>query len=185
MRNLIRLTVAIGALFVTLSVGPAQAADGRGVLPQVGAVLAANPRAQADHYADGGQSIDIIPPGGDSRGDDLRIVTVVVTHVSAADRVVTVELFPREIALRPGDGVLWVNVVPGAILRVVFEGTPPVAGTCTTPTPITARSSFSTLVAQGTAGLYCFLAPGTFPYHAVIMTPDAEVALPGVVVVEE
>lgn len=82
-------------------------------------------------------------------------------------------------------GVLWVNIVPGAILRVVFESTAPVVGTCTTPTPIAAGSSLSTLVAEGTAGVHCFLAPGIFPYRVVIMMPDAEVALPGVVVVEE
>ena len=185
MRNLIRLIAAAGALFVALSVGSAQAADGPGVVPQVATALAADPRGQADHYADGGQSTDIIPRSGDSRGGDLRIITVVVTHVSAADRMVTVELFPREIVLRPGDGVLWVNVVPGAILRVVFDGTPPVAGNCRTMTPTPARSSLATHIAQGTAGLFCFLAPGTFPYHVVIMTPDAEVALPGVVMVEE
>ena len=180
MRSLIRLTAAAGALCVTLSAWPVHAADGLGVVPQVKVAHAAKSRNQADHYADRGVSPDAVPRSG-----DLRIVTVVFTQVSAADRVVTVELFPQEIALRPGDGVLWVNVVPDAILRVVFESTAPVVGTCTTPTPIAARSSLSTLVAQGTASVHCFVAPGIFPYHLVIMMPDAEVALPGVVVVEE
>jgi len=174
------LTAVAGALFVTLSVWPSHAADGLGVVPQVEVAHAAEFRNQADRYAAGSVSPDAVPWGG-----DLRVVSVVVTQVSAAERVVTVELFPQEIALRPGDGVLWVNVVPGAILRVVFQSTAPVVGTCTTPTPIAARSSLSTLVAEGTAGVHCFLAPGIFPYRVVIMMPDAEVALPGVVVVEE
>ncbi len=95
------LTVAAGALFVTLSAWPVHAADGLGVVPQVEVAHAGEFRNPADHCAAGGVSPDAVPWSG-----DLRIVSVVFTQVSAADHVVTVDLFPQEIALRPGDGVL-------------------------------------------------------------------------------
>jgi hypothetical protein len=49
MRSLIRLTAAAGALFVALSVWPAQAADRLGVVPQVELAHAAEVRDHADH----------------------------------------------------------------------------------------------------------------------------------------
>ena len=156
MLNRGRLAAAAGVLFVALAAWPAHAAAGDGEIP------------------------DAVPCRG-----DVRVVTAVLTRVSAANRNVSVELFPREAAVSPGDGVLWLNTIPGAVVQVLFESTPPAAGKSVPMSPLPVRPYVSTLMEPGKASLLCFQTSGIFPYHVVIMTPDAEVALPGVVMVEE
>jgi hypothetical protein len=107
----------------------------------------------------------------------------VLTRVSAANRIVSVELFPPETVVNPGDGVLWLNTIPGAVVRVVFETTPPAVGNGMTMSPLSGRPYASALMEPGKASLHCFLTSGVVPYHVVIATPESEIALRGVVVV--
>jgi hypothetical protein len=154
MLNRGRLAAMAGALFVALAVWPAAAA------------------------AEDGE----IPDAGSCRGE-VRVVTAVLTRVSVASRIVSVELFPRDTAVSPGGGVLWLNTIPGAVVYVMFETTPPAVGDSMTMSPLPARPYASTLVEPGKASLLCFQTSGIFPYHVVIATPDSEIALHGVVVV--
>ena len=154
MLNRGRLAATAGVLFVALAVWPAHAAAGDGDIP------------------------DAVPCSG-----DFRVVTAVLTRVSAENRNVSVDLFPREAAVSPGDGVLWLNTIPGAVVQVLFETTPPAARKSVTMSPLPARPYASALMEPGKASLLCFQTSGIFPYQVVIATPDSEIALHGVVVV--
>ena len=154
MLNRGRLAAAAGALFAALAVWPALAA------------------------AEDGE----IPHAGSCRGD-VRIVTAVLTGVSAASRSVSVELFPRETAVSSGDGVLWLNTIPGAVVQVLFETAPSAAGNSVTMSPLPARPYASIFMEPGKASLLCFQTSGVFPYHVVVAMPDSEIALRGVVMV--
>ena len=92
-------------------------------------------------------------------------------------------MFPRETAVSPGCGVLWLNTIPGAVVQVLFETAPAAAENSVTMSPLPARSYASTFMEHGKASPLCFPTSGTFPYHVVIATLDSEVALYGVVVV--
>ena len=154
MLNRGRLATVAGVLFVALAVWPAHAAAGDGEFP------------------------DAVPCRG-----DVRVVTAVLTRVSAANRNVSVDLFPREAAVSPGDGVLWLNTIPGAVVQILFETTPPAVGKGVTMSPLSGRPYASALMEPGKASLLCFPTSGIFPYHVVIATPDSEIALHGVVAV--
>jgi hypothetical protein len=152
--NLGKRAAAAGILFLALAVWPAQAAAEDGEIP------------------------DGVPCGG-----DVRVVTAVLTRVSAATRNVSVDLFPREAAVRPGDGVLWLNTIPGAVVQVLFETPLPFAEKSVTTPPIPARPYASAVVEPGKATLFCFQTSGIFPYRMAIATLDSEIALRGIVVV--
>jgi hypothetical protein len=178
MLNRCWLATAAGVLFVTFTLWPAHAAIGQGEAPKIDTIHFADFRTQDRYYAGDGETPDTLPWSG-----DLRIVTVVLTRLSVADRIVEVELFPREIAVRPGDGVLWLSAVPGAVARVVFETTPRAVGNCTAASPLPTRSYVSASIAPGEASLLCFPTSGIFPYRLEIATQESEGALRGVVVV--
>jgi hypothetical protein len=178
MLNRVWMATAAGVLFVPLTLWPAHAAIGQGGVPQIDTVHFTSLQAQDHLYADDGETPDTLPWSG-----DLRIVTVVLTRLSVADRIVEVEMFPREIAVRPGDGVLWLSAVPGAVARVVFETTPRAVGSCTTASPLPARPYVSASIEPGEASLLCFPTSGIFPYRLEIATQESEGALRGVVVV--
>ena len=154
MLNRGRLAAMAGALFVALVVWPAVAA------------------------AEDGE----IPDAGSCRGE-VRVVTAVLTRVSATSQSVSVDLFPRETAVRSGDGVVWLNTIPGAVVQVLFETAPAAVENSVTMSPLPARPHASTFMEQGKASLFCFQTSGIFPYHVVIATPESEIALHGVVVV--
>lgn len=154
MLNRGRLVAMAGVLFVALAVWPAHAAAGDGDIP------------------------DAVPCSG-----DFRVVTAVLTRVSAANRIVSVELFPPESAVNLGDGVLWLNTIPGAVVQVLFETTPPAAGKSVAMSPLSGRPYASAIMEPGKASLLCFQTSGIFPYRVLIATPESEIALRGVVVV--
>jgi len=114
---------------------------------------------------------------------DIEIVTTMLTRVSAVEQVVSVELFPREIRAHPGDAVVWLNAVPGAMMQVVFDSTPSAVRDCSPTSPV--RRPDSVPLMPGEASLLCFLASGTYPYHAMIGTAEATITLEGVVVVTQ
>ncbi len=124
------------------------------------------------------------PPDARLWSGDVRIISTVLTGILTVDRVLSVELVPRETPVRAGGPVVWFNGVPGALLHVVFDSPPPAVEDCSRTSPIRAPYS-SGLLRPGDARILCFQRSGIYPYRAVIATADAVITLTGVVVVGE